>query len=845
MPRLSTQIPKQGTGLDLPIAALLDDIRAHLATDNSLVLQAPPGAGKTTIVPLALLDEPWLAGRNILVLQPRRIAAKNAALRMATLLDERPGQTVGYRMRLDTQVGPETRIEVVTEGVLLGMLREDPALSNVGLLIFDEFHERSLDADLGLTLALQSRRTFGEEAAFKLIVMSATLAGSDLAGFLDCPLLISEGRLFPVAVRHGKAARAGERLIERVVEVAQDAIARHPDSSFLVFLPGQAEIRRVAQQLDVPAQVRVSSLFGDLSLQEQQRAIEAPPSGVQKLVLATNIAETSLTIEGVDVVIDSGLERVPVFDPNTGMSRLQTARISQASSEQRMGRAGRLREGHCYRLWSESQQAELQAQRAPEIENADLSSMSLQLFAWGVYDPSELAWLSAPGEGAYRQSLDLLKSLGALEATEEGHRLTRHGNAMASLPMHPRLAHMLLSGAASGVRDTAALLAAILSDRDPVSRESADMRTRLEYLSGETDCPPLFRAWAQRAQTLARDFLRQLPTSPASTLPRPSREQLIGYLLATAYPDRIARLRHSGGYQLANGRSCQFASPSSLGKHKWLAVAELSGVSGRRSDLIRSAAPLDFALFDSLLAAQLTDTSRVDWDAKSGRFVAERRQQCGALLVSRQTLDNVGDAARVEKLLELIRDSKLANLPWQGAAEDFRNRALAMSRVHDDWPNYDEAALIASADEWLAPFLMPVKKLAELQRIDLPGALKTRLSWAQQQCLDRDVPARIVVPSGSSIRIDYSQSPPVLAVKLQEMFGCETSPAVAQGRLPLTLHLLSPAGRPLQLTQDLASFWRDGYDAVKKEMRGRYPKHPWPDNPLLALPTAHTKKRRR
>ncbi|EAQ97270.1 ATP-dependent helicase HrpB [Congregibacter litoralis KT71] len=837
-------MPLNTAALGLPICNLLEEIRARLQEERNLVLEAPTGAGKTTVVPLALLDETWLTNRKIIMLQPRRLAAKNAALRMATLLGESPGQTVGYRMRLDSKTSSATRIEVVTEGILLRMLQDDPSLSDVGLIIFDEFHERSLDGDLGLSLALNARDTFSRSPTLRIMLMSATLGTAALEAFLECKAVKSEGRLFPVEERYGQNSKPRERIVDRVTRSINKALAGHPDSSLLVFLPGQGEIRRTMEQLDPPPGVELRPLYGDLSLGEQQAAIAPCREGRRKVVLATNIAETSLTIDGVDVVIDSGLERKPRFDPQTAMSRLTTVKISQASSVQRKGRAGRLRPGTCYRLWSEAQQEQLAAQDEPEIQSADLSSLALQLFAFGVYDPGELAWLTAPPAGAYQQAIDLLLGLAALEKTDAGLRLTPHGNAMAEISAHPRLAHMLLLGDAVGARETAAHLAAVLSDRDPLSRDSADMRTRLEYLSGEVACPGALRAWEKRTLQLARQLSQQLPKATRPNAGKPSYEQLPGLLLASAYPDRIARQRHSGGYQLANGRSCRFASPNALDKSKWLAVAEVGGVAGRTGDVIRSAAPLDPALFDTLLKPQLSEATIVDWDNKSGRFLAERRTSVGALSLRKVQLDSVSDEARTQRLIELTREANMANLSWSAPCEELRNKVRLMARLESDWPSLESEDLVPTLEDWLAPYLLAVKKLSDLKKLDLYTALESLLSWEQQRRLRAELPERFEVPSGSKVAIDYREDPPILPVKLQEMFGCRDTPSIAGGRIALVVHLLSPAGRPLQVTQDLPSFWNNSYDAVKKEMRGRYPKHPWPDDPLSATPTRFTKHRK-
>ena len=828
---------------DLPICDVLESVSRALEEHDQLIVEAPPGAGKTTIIPLALLDSFWLRDRKIIMLQPRRIAARNAATRMADLLDERPGETVGYRMRLESRVGPATRIEVVTEGILLRMLAEDPSLEDVGLLIFDEFHERSLDCDLGLALALHGRGIFEREQASKLLVMSATLEQKELGEYLSAPVVRSEGRAFPVTVHYRPARNQRDRIADRVTSAIEDAIARHPESSVLVFLPGQGEINQVAKALSPPSDVTVFPLLGSLSVEEQQRAIAPLEKGKRKVVLATNVAETSLTIEGVDVVIDSGLERRPVFDPNTGMSRLHTVQISRASAEQRRGRAGRLAPGTCYRLWSESQQEQRSAHLAPEIEEADLADLVLQLFDWGVYEPSELRWLTPPPTGPYQQAVDLLITLGAAERTDDGLALTSHGSAMAVVATHPRLAHMLIASAQVGAIEQGALLAAVLSDRDPLRQEGPDMETRLEYLQEGDRCPARYRGWRQRTRQLARQLRSRIDAPVVTQLARPTSKQLTGYLLACAYPERIARRRHNGGYQLANGRSAKFAEPNRLEKSRWLAVAETGGLAGQRGDAIYSASVLDPALFETLLADLLVEETSVDWDKQSGRFVAERRVRCGALVFTSEPLKEVPEAERVQKLLDVVREQRLKNLPWDKATESFLNRARQFRALSPEFPDLSEDALLATMDDWLAPYLGPVKRLTDLKKLDLLGALKARLSWEQQQELDRQLPQRFTVPSGSSITIDYEQTPPVLAVKLQEMFGCAETPAVANGRLPLVVHLLSPAGRPLQVTLDIASFWQDGYKDVRKEMRGRYPKHPWPEDPLTSQATRYTKRR--
>ena len=844
----------------LPVEDCLDELKQRLRERDEVVLEAPPGAGKTTLVPLALLDEEWLAGKKILLLEPRRIATRSAAARMASLLGEPPGQTVGYRMRLETRVGKNTRIEIITEGILTRMLQQDPLLDGVGLVIFDEFHERHLDSDLALALCLQGRRLFGEEQNVgpRILVMSATLDSVKIAELLGAaPIVNSEGRLFPVEIVYGRAREARERIDERVLAATQRALVDNPDSSLLVFLPGQGEIHRVADGLAdwlrerKMTDVHLHPLYGNLSIDEQQQAI-APLSGrlagERKVVLATNIAETSLTIEGIDVVIDSGFARQSRFEPATGMSGLHTVKISAASSEQRAGRAGRLGPGKCYRLWSAEQQKQLAAFTEPEILHADLAPLALQLLQWGVDDPGELDWLDPPPAAHWGQALDLLDALGALELKNRSRVLGAHGRAMASLPLHPRLAHLLLRGRESGLGDTAALLASLLSERDPLSQKDPDIADRLDLLAGETGCPPGLKNWLARARRLARQLEQQLSAIKPEREPLASLldvRQKAGFLLACAYPDRIARRRHSGGYQLANGRSAKLAGEFALGRQRWLAVAEISTIAGGQGDIIRSAAALDERLFDGLLAELVREHTVAEWDKKSGRFVAETRRQVGALVLSRETENEVSPEARQAALIEYLRRENLEPLPWDEATELWCARVALLRSVDADggWPDLGRETLQATLEDWLAPYLDKIKNLADFKKLKLRDILAARLDWEQQQRLERLAPARLQVPSGSSIAIDYRQSPPVLAVKLQEMFGCETTPRVVDGRVELMVHLLSPAGRPLQVTQDLAGFWRSSYHDVKKDMKGRYPKHPWPDDPLQAQATRHTKKR--
>ena len=845
--------PLLPSDIHLPVTEILEELKATLNGHHEAILQAPPGAGKTTLVPLALAAESWLGHKKILILEPRRIATRAAAHRMSDLLHESVGQTVGYRMRLDTKVSSYTKIEVITEGILTRMLQEDPSLGEVGLVIFDEFHERSLDADLALALCLKGRSIFREDDPLKVLIMSATLDSRKLEELTGAPVVQSEGKQYPVDIIYGKASQPKDSISDKSVAATLSALTDNPDSSILVFLPGQGEIRRVEESLAIELQsrkisgVHLRALYGNLSLDAQQAAIApVPKPGERKIVLATNIAETSLTIEGVDVVVDSGFAREPVFDPKTGMTRLHTSKISQASSTQRMGRAGRLRPGKCYRLWSKSQQDQMAPHATPEILNADLTPVALQLLQWGIDDPSELAWLDPPGRGPWLQAVSLLEQLGAVVKGDNGLRLTDHGTQMASLAAHPRIAHMLICGQSTGHADTASLVASILSDRDPFGRDTPDMNERLDILVGQSKCPNQYRGWFRRTQQLAEQFSAQInrlePTTAAQSL---KRHQVSGYLIACAYPDRIARRRHAGGFQLSNGRGTSIAGNHTLGNSKWLAVAEVGGMARSKGDMIQSAASLDETLFESLLADQVVDNTIVEWDSKTKRFVAEQRQQIGELVLSCSKLAKVPADAKKEALIKYVQTSGLETLPFTPELRQWLARVELVRTTTGDkgWPDVSSENLLASMSDWLGPYLEPVNLLSHFKKLDLKSILKTLLTWEQNQQVNVLAPERLQVPSGSSYAIDYTTSPPVLAVKLQEMFGCVDTPAVVNGQVKLTVHLLSPAGRPLQVTQDLAGFWNTSYQEVRKEMKGRYPKHPWPEDPGNTAPTRRTKPR--
>ncbi|WDG81990.1 ATP-dependent helicase HrpB [Pseudomonas chlororaphis] len=840
----------------LPIDEVLPALREALATRHEAVLEAPPGAGKTTRVPLALLNEPWLAGQRILMLEPRRLAARAAAERLASELGEKVGETVGYRIRLDSKVGPNTRIEVVTEGILTRRLQDDPALEGVGLLIFDEFHERSLDADLALALSLNGRDLFRDEQPLKILLMSATLEGERLAGLLDdAPILRSEGRMFPVDVRWGRPFQPGEfiepRLVQTIVEALNDE-----SGSVLVFLPGQAEIRRVHQQLAEAvgerSEILLCPLHGELDLMAQRAAIEPAPPGKRKVVLATNIAETSLTIDGVRVVVDAGLARVPRFDPGSGMTRLDTQRISRASATQRAGRAGRLEPGVCYRLWSQDQHEQLAAYGSAEILQADLAGLALQLARWGV-TPTQLVWLDVPPGAAYAQAQDLLERLGALTAKAgEDWKLTPHGQAMAELPAHPRIAHLLLRGQALGLANMACDVAALLGERDILRGGGADLHSRLVLLSGEERAARGAQGGVQRARQLARQYRGYLRGQPSQAVADPDHPRWLGALLALAYPDRVAQQRRPGGaeYRLANGRAALFSETDSLMKQPWLVIADLGSRQGQREERIYLAADFDPALFDSVLAEQVRSVDQLDWDEREGVLRAERQRKVGELVLSREPLTGLDEAARCQALVNLVRRKGLELLPWTPELRQWQARVALLRQLdleakdESQWPDVSDAALLKSLESWLLPYLGKVSRLSHFANLELASIVHNLLPWPLPQRLDELAPHHLRVPSGSSIRLDYSEQPPILAVRLQELFGLAETPRIAGDRQVVKLHLLSPARRPVQVTQDLANFWRSTYAEVKKDLKGRYPKHYWPDDPLVAEATARAKPRK-
>lgn len=832
---------REETGL--PVEEALATLRDALRSGTSAVLQAPPGAGKTTRVPLALLDEPWLEGRRILILEPRRLAARAAARHMASLLGEPVGKTVGYRIRLETRVGPETRIEVVTEGVLTQLLQSDPALEGVGLVIFDEFHERSLHADLGLALCLQSRALLRED--LRILAMSATLDGQAVARLLgDAPIITAEGRMYEVETRF--LDRRVEGWTEPVVVRAILRALEEEQGDILVFLPGAAEIRRVAAGLEEAGTgpgVVVAPLYGNLPQEAQDRAIEPSREGLRKVVLATSIAETSLTIEGIRVVIDSGLMRVPRFSPRTGMTRLETIPVSRASADQRRGRAGRLGPGVCYRLWTEYDDAALAAHTKPEILEADLAPLALELAAWGETDPSALTWLDPPPDAAFAQARELLQALGALDGAGT---ITAHGREMAGLGLHPRLAHMLLRARELGLGAVACDLAALLGERDLFRGTDAipdcDVRLRLEVLRSPDRNRSLTvdRGTLHRIREEAGHLRRRLGVDSAD----PYDVDAAGLLLAFAYPDRIAQRRQgqAGRYLLRNGRGAELVGAQSLATEPYIVAAELDG-SGKESRIFL-AAPLDADALERYFGEQIERESTIAWDAESQSVRARSRRRIGALILEDAPLTEPDADAVLEALIEGIASEGLEILPWSDAARRFQQRLAFLHQLDPSWPDTSDAALAATIEVWLAPYLYGLRSRADLQRLDLTAVLEAMLPWERRRLLDEYAPTHVVVPSGSRLPIDYTDpAAPVLAVRLQEMFGLQETPRIAGGTVPLTLHLLSPARRPVQVTRDLANFWKTTYFEVKKDLKGRYPKHYWPDDPLEAIPTHRVRPR--
>lgn len=804
----------------LPVAAVLPDLLSALANAPAVLLNAPTGAGKSTWLPLHILRDGKINGR-IILLEPRRLAARNVAQRLAELLDEKPGETVGYRMRAETCVGPNTRLEVVTEGILTRMIQHDPELAGVGLVILDEFHERSLQADLALALLLDVQQGLRDD--LKLLIMSATLDNEKLQRLLpEAPVIVSEGRAFPVERRY--QALPTQQRFDEAVAIATAELLRSEPGSLLLFLPGVGEIQRVQEHLAsrVASDVMLCPLYGALSLSDQRQAILPAPAGKRKVVLATNIAETSLTIEGIRLVVDSAQERVARFDARTGLTRLATQRISQASMTQRAGRAGRLTPGICVHLLAKEQAERAAAQSDAEILHSDLSSLQLELLQWGCYDPRQLNWLDEPPAVNLAAARRLLTQLQALE----GERLTAQGQKMAALGNDPRLAAMLVAATSEDGAATAARLAAILEE--PPRGASSD----LSYAFSRSQAN-----WQQRSQQLLKRLKRRGGKADSSLIPA---------LLAQGFPDRIARRRGlDGRYQLANGMGAMLNSDDALSRHEWLIAPLLLQGNASPDARILQACALDIETLAAQCPQLLAQSDTIEWDETQGTLKALRRSRIGQLTVKVQPLAKPSEDELHQAMLNGIRDKGLSVLNWTEDAEQLRLRLQCASRwlPDDAWPAVDDASLLAQLETWLLPQMHGVKSLRALKNVNIREALLAWLPWALRQRLDSELPTHYTVPTGSRIAIRYDdENPPALAVRMQEMFGEASTPTIAQGRVPLVLELLSPAQRPLQITRDLSAFWQGAYREVQKEMKGRYPKHVWPDDPANAAPTRRTKK---
>jgi ATP-dependent helicase HrpB len=828
---------------DLPIEPLIPEIVAALASGPNLVLEAPPGAGKTTRVPLALLDADWAAGSNggqkIVMLEPRRLAARGAASRMAAMLGEEVGERVGYRVRLDRKIGPKTRIEVVTTGLFLRQLQGDASLPGIAAILFDEFHERSIESDMALAFALEAQAALRPD--LRLLVMSATLDGESVATRLaGARRLRSEGRIFPVETIHlGDDAAA--RLEDRMASAIRRAMAEQ-EGDILAFLPGTMEIRRTAERID-NLDAAVLPLYGDLPLAEQDRAIRRDPDGRRKIILSTAIAETSLTIDGVRVVVDSGLKRSPRFDPASGMSKLTTIKASLAAAAQRRGRAGRTAPGVCYRLWSAASERALPAFDAPEIVGADLAPLALELAAWGIADPAALMLLTPPPDAALAQARDLLRQLEAIDAK---HQATAHGKRMAELGLHPRLAHMMVRAQERGLGDLACDIAAILSERDMLKgREiDVDLRHRVQLLRGESNDPKIDRNQRSRIRQSAQDWRRQLGVARDAA----SSPAECGAVLALAYPDRLAQARgNSGQFRMSNGRGAVLPAVDLLAKEDFLAIGSLDG--DAREARVFLAAPISLAEIEEDFAAQIETATILAWNTRAEQVEAKTQRRLWSLVLEEKPLKNPPAEAVVAAMIEGIRSMGLGALPWSEAARNLQARIAFLRRAGDtshDWPDLSDDALLESLEDWLAPYLSGKTRRAHLADLDIHDALLSKLDWKARQALDDLAPTHLTVPSGSRLPLDYqSGEVPVLAVRLQEMFGATDTPRLANGKVQILLHLLSPARRPVQVTRDLKGFWEGSYRAVKADMKGQYPKHYWPDDPLQAEPTARAKPRPR
>jgi ATP-dependent helicase HrpB len=819
----------------LPIDAVLDDLARTLDGHNAAVLVAPPGAGKTTRVPLALLDAPWAKAKKIIVLEPRRIAARASAERMAHTLSERVGETVGYRVRFGSRISRATRIEVVTEGIFSRQILDDPELNGIAAVLFDEFHERSLDADLGLALARDAQIGLRED--LRILVMSATLDGARVARLLgEAPVVASEGRAFPVETRY--LGRKADVPVERQMADAIANALRADPGSVLAFLPGAAEIRRTQNLLAErihDAAIEIVPLFGALDASVQDRAIAPPPKGHRKVVLATSIAETSLTIEGVRIVVDSGLARVPRYEPDIALTRLETVRASRAAVDQRRGRAGRTEPGVCYRLWDEPQTASLAAYTQPEILSADLSSLVLDLAQWGVGDPSKLSFLDPPPAPALNEARELLCELGALDA--EG-RITDEGRSLRALALPPRLARMIVDSHRLGAGRAAAEIAAVLTERG-LGGDHVDLDVRLEAFRRDRSQ----RAEAARGQ--AQRWASQVAAGDKSSAQNDGEAPSTGVMLALAFPDRVAKNRGNGSFVLANGRGAALDQTAALSRTPYIAVAELTGTAMQGRILL--AAPIAQAEIEARFADQIKTTDEVSFDRSAMALRARRKKTLHAITLSETPLALEPSEQTAKVFADGLIAAGLDQLPWSKPAKQWRDRVMFLRAAEDHspqnpWPDLSDDALKAQRETWLVPALLGKTSLKTFSASDLSDALQALLPWSLRARLDKEAPTHFEAPTGTQLAIDYeAEQGPTIAVRLQELFGLTDHPSIARGAIPLVLELLSPAHRPVQVTRDLPGFWRGSYAAVRSDLRGRYPRHPWPEDPANAMPTRRVK----
>jgi len=821
----------------LPIIEIIPDLKKGLAEHNTLILQAAPGAGKSTYLPLQLLNEPWLAGKKIILLEPRRLAAKTVASRLAFQLNEEVGETVGYKIRFENKISKSTRLEILTEGILTRMLQEDGALENIGLIIFDEFHERSLHADLALALTREIQTILRPD--LRILIMSATIDGEKLSSVLNnAPIITSKGRQHSIKFNY-EGADEKIPLHLQMARVIKKAMNEN-SGDILAFFPGAGEIARTAEILErEKINAKIFPLFGDMPIHLQQEAILPAKNGERKIVLATSLAETSLTIEGVNIVVDCGFSRVPKFDTRSGLTRLETIRVTKDSADQRAGRAGRLGPGICYRLWTEGFNHHLVPHRSAEILDADLAPLVLELSNWGTEEINSLTWLSTPPAGTVMQAKELLEQLGALEK----NKISIRGKEMLRLPTHPRIAHLLIEGRKSKQHSLACDIAALLEERDPLPKEAgADLVLRIEVLRKfrRKEFVNADKKRLERIERIAQQWRKLIGTEIENS--NPNHEE-VGKLIAAAYPERIGKMETQGRFRLANGRMAKLEDGDSLINEKWLAISNLDGGTSKDGN-IYIAAPLNPKDISYLASEKKT----IEWDDKKGELIAKIEKRVGEIILESKAIKNISEEEKIKILIDAVRKNGMELLDWKEEVTDWLARIECAKKWNEsgNWPNVNREYLLSNAMEWLAPYLSQVKRKEDFKKLDLLTILSSTLSYEQQHRLEKLVPEKIIVPSGSFIRIQYNADGnfPVLAVRLQELFGMLETPTVCDGKIKLMMHLLSPAYRPVQVTQDLMSFWQNTYPEVRKELRMRYPRHSWPEDPFTAIAIRGAKKRK-